>query len=48
VLDMPRVRIVNLVAQHKTAVVFRIIGVIASPIVSIVVNDYISITPEIS
>ena len=45
-LDMPRARIVNLVAQHKTAVVFTIIGVIASPIVGIVVTDYISITPK--
>ena len=40
------IRIVNLVAQHKTAVVFTIIGVIASPIVGIVVTDYISITPK--
>ena len=45
-LDMPPVRIVNLVAQHKTAVVFTIIGVFASPIVGIVVTDYISITPK--
>ena len=43
---MPRARIVNLVAQQKTAVVFTIIGVIASPIVGIVFTDYISITPK--
>jgi hypothetical protein len=46
VLNMPSGRIMNLLAQHKTWVVFTIIGVIASPIVGIVVTDYISITPK--
>ena len=43
---MPSGRIMNLLAQHRTAVVFTIIGVIASPIVGVVVTDYISITPK--
>ena len=45
-IGMPGARIKNLLAQHRTAVVFTIIGVIASPIVGIVVTDYISITPK--
>jgi hypothetical protein len=43
---MPSGGVMNILAQHRTAVVFTIIGVIASPIVGIVVTDYISITPK--
>jgi uncharacterized membrane-anchored protein YhcB (DUF1043 family) len=45
-MSKPRPRIVNLVAQHKTAVVFTIIGLIAGLIVGVMLNDYITTTPK--
>jgi hypothetical protein len=39
-------RILNLIAQHRTAAVTMIIGLIAGPIVGVMLIDYISITPN--
>ena len=36
-------RLVNLVAQHTTADVIMVIGLIAGPIVGVILSDYISI-----
>jgi uncharacterized protein YjbI with pentapeptide repeats len=39
-------RVINTITQHKTAIVFTIIGLIAGPIVGAMLVDYISITPS--
>jgi uncharacterized protein YjbI with pentapeptide repeats len=39
-------RLTNLIAQHKTAAITMIIGLIAGPIVAVMLNDYISVTPK--
>jgi hypothetical protein len=39
-------RIKDIITQHKTAIVFTIIGLIAGPIVGATINDYISINPK--
>jgi uncharacterized protein YjbI with pentapeptide repeats len=39
-------RVINTIKQHKTAIVFTIIGLIAGPIVGAMLVDYISITPN--
>jgi uncharacterized protein YjbI with pentapeptide repeats len=39
-------RLVDAIAQHKTAAVTMVIGLIAGPIVGVTLNDYINITPK--
>src|ERR671919_491155 len=39
-------RIKEIIIQHKTAIVFTIIGLIAGPIVGAMINVYITITPK--
>ena len=39
-------RIKSIITQHKTAIVFTIIGLIAGPIVGAMINEYITITPK--
>ena len=39
-------RIIKIITQYKTAIVFTIIGLIAGPIVGTMLVDYISITPH--
>src|SRR5918996_2013139 len=39
-------RITDIITRYKTAIVFTIIGLIAGPIVGVMLNDYISITPK--
>jgi hypothetical protein len=39
-------RILDLISQHKTAAATMIIGLIAGPIVGVMLSDYISITPN--
>lgn len=43
---MRAARIVDLIAQHKTAAATMIIGLIAGPIVGVMLNDYITVTPK--
>ena len=43
---MRRAGVINLITQYKSAIVFTIIGLIVGPIVGVMLNDYINITPK--
>jgi hypothetical protein len=41
-----RAHIADVITRYKTPIIFTIIGLIAGPIVGVMLNDYITITPK--